>query len=65
MLYPNVNRINPSEAKAFYREHIKPRLPRSKAMPNAGNDTLLGKAFSEDTADLLASNIQRTILLSL
>jgi hypothetical protein len=64
MLYPNAKRLDPSGVKQFFKEQIKPRLPRSRAMPNDGEPTLLGKAFNDETADLLASNIHRTILLS-
>ena len=64
MLFPNANRLDPAEARTFFTGQIKPRLPRSVAMPNAGEDTLLRMAFSDGTKDLLASNIQRSILLS-
>lgn len=64
MLYPNANRLIPAQVKQFYREQIKPRLPRAKAMPNDGKDTLLRRAFAEETLDLADTNIQRTILLS-
>jgi hypothetical protein len=65
MLYPNAKRLNPAEAGQFFREQIKPRLPRAVAMPNDGEDTRLRKPFSDETLDLLASNIQHSILLSL
>ena len=65
MLYPNAQRPAPSEARQFFKEQIKPSLLGSRAMPNDGHDTLLRTPFSDDTLDLLASNIQHTILLSL
>lgn len=64
MLFPNAIRLDPADARTFFTGQIKSRLPRSWAMPNAGEDTLLRTAFSDKTKDLLASNIQRTILLS-
>jgi hypothetical protein len=65
MLYPNAKRLSPSAAKQFFKEQLKPRLPRAVAMPNDGRDTLLRQTFSAETEDLLALNIQHSILLSL
>jgi hypothetical protein len=67
MFYPNAERLKPAAAKKFYEECLRQDLPAEKGMSNDGEDTVLRSNLCQnvEALGLLASNVQRTMLLSL
>lgn len=64
MYHPNAERLKTAEAEQFFTNFVRPQLPDDRAMPNHGENSPLRERLSEALLTMLASNIQRTILLS-
>ncbi len=65
MYHPYAARLSASEAKQFFLDSVKPKLPDDRAMPNNGENTVLRDDLTDADLALLTGNIQHTILLSL
>jgi hypothetical protein len=65
MIYPGSVRLARANAGEFFRSFIRPQMPDDVAMPNDGEDTPLGKPFSDDQIARVSANTQHCILLSL
>ncbi|OUS19517.1 hypothetical protein A9Q95_14705 [Rhodobacterales bacterium 59_46_T64] len=65
MYHPYAERLKASEAKQFFLDAIKPKMPDDRAMPNDGENTVLRGDLTHADLSLLTSNVQHTILLSL
>jgi hypothetical protein len=65
MYYPDADRLRTEDARRFFVEVLKTRLPSDKALSNHDKNSPLRGEFTPENISMLSSNIQHTILLSI